>query len=283
MEKNDYIEKLEHFKQLLDKWDNCDDCDDSKDESILRSEINKNKDLIKDIILKAGTYKLFDYLPPRVLGNYIIKNMDPFNLIFEPYVVDISQKITDMIDETIGVIERTPNFSLEEPINEKKNENNTTRNSSGEVFIVHGHDNELKEIIARFIETIELKPIILNEKANSGLTIIEKFEKHSDVEYAIVLLSPDDLGNSKKVLNNNHSKSELNNRARQNVIFELGYFFGKLGRKKVCAIKRGDIEIPSDNDGILYIPYDDNGGWKISLIKELKNAGFVINAEKILK
>ncbi|MBI5178533.1 MAG: nucleotide-binding protein [Nitrospinae bacterium] len=139
-----------------------------------------------------------------------------------------------------------------------------------EVFIIHGHDNELKETVARFIENLGLNPIILHEKANEGKTIIEKFEKHSSVGFAIALLTPDDKGRKNKV-------RKERSRARQNVIFEMGYFFGRLGRHRVCALKKGGLEIPSDNDGVLYIPYDTAGAWKHSLFIELKAAGYSID------
>lgn len=93
------------------------------------------------------------------------------------------------------------------------------KSDSEKVFLVHGHDNELKETVARFLEKIGLIPIILHEQASKGQTIIEKFEEHSNVSYAIVLMTPDDVGNLKS------NKGKLNQRARQNVIFELGYFF----------------------------------------------------------
>jgi len=148
--------------------------------------------------------------------------------------------------------------------------------SKDKVFIIHGHDEGTKEKIARFLEKIELKPIILHEKPNEGQTIIEKFEKHSlDVGFAIALLTSDDVGNSKI------NKENLNYRARQNVILELGYFMGKLGRKRVCAMLGKDVEIPSDYSGILYIPLEEET-WKYKLAKELKTAGFQIDMNKVL-
>ena len=131
------------------------------------------------------------------------------------------------------------------------------------VFIVHGHDEGLKETVARLVENIGLEPVILHEQTNQGLTILEKFEKHSNVGYAIVLLTPDDIGRSK-------SETKCNDRARQNVILELGYFLGKLGRDRVTALRQGDIEIPSDYMGVLYINCDANGAWRTKLARELK-------------
>lgn len=141
------------------------------------------------------------------------------------------------------------------------------------VFVVHGHDNEMKEAVARFLERLDFEPIILHEQASGGDTIIEKFERNSDVGYAVVLLSPDDLAASKD------NSDELQPRARQNVILELGYFVGRLGRPCVCPLVRGPLEVPSDFHGVVYVPFDGED-WKIHLVKELKHLGFAIDANR---
>ena len=103
------------------------------------------------------------------------------------------------------------------------------------------------------------------------MTIIEKFEKHSDVGFAVVLLTPDDEG----ALSGQSPKP----RARQNVVFELGFFAGKLGRKYVHAIVRGsDLELPSDIDGVIWSRYEDD--WKLRLAREMKVAGYEIDMNK---
>lgn len=143
------------------------------------------------------------------------------------------------------------------------------------VFIVHGHDHGLKESVARFIEKIDLEPVILHEKPNAGRTIIEKFSDYSDVHFAIVLLTADDEGRL------SGSSEEMKPRARQNVILELGYFLGKLGRQHVCALYEKGVEIPSDYDGVLFIPLGSNDRWKSDLVRELKAAGFHVDANLI--
>lgn len=142
-------------------------------------------------------------------------------------------------------------------------------------FIVHGHNEGAREAVARFLQSIDIKPIILHEQANKGLTVIEKFEAHSNVGFAIVLLTPDDVGGV--------SKDQLQPRARQNVILELGYFFGRLARGNVCALKMGELELPSDFVGITYTDYDDKGAWKQELAKELQAAGIDIDWNKVMK
>ena len=145
------------------------------------------------------------------------------------------------------------------------------------VFIVHGHDNMAKEAVSRFIEKIGAKAIILQEQPNLGRTIIEKFESNTNVDYTIVLLTPDDL------MIQNNENSEITYRARQNVIFELGYFLGKMGRKRFCILKKGKIEIPSDIYGLVYIDMDQSNGWKLSLAKELKNMEINIDLNRLVE
>ena len=152
-----------------------------------------------------------------------------------------------------------------------KSEQITTK----EVFVVHGRDEGACEKIARFLERLELKPVVLHEQPNEGRTIIEKFEDYTDVRFAVVLLTPDDIGKLQD------GAGEFRPRARQNVIFEFGYFIGKLGREHVCALVQGDLERPSDYDGVLYIPLDDSDGWKMRLVQELKSAGYDIDANRV--
>lgn len=142
------------------------------------------------------------------------------------------------------------------------------------VFVVHGHDGEAKHAVARFIEKLKLKPIILHEQTNEGRTLIEKFEQHAHdgVGFAVVLITPDDIGGPAGA-----NPEQLNSRARQNVILELGYFLGMLGRKHVAALHVAGTELPSDMTGIVYIPLDENDAWKLPLAKEMKAAGLPID------
>ena len=141
-----------------------------------------------------------------------------------------------------------------------------------EIFIVHGHDDALKEAVARVIGQLGYEPIILHEQPNSGRTIIEKFDEEADVDFAVVLLSPDDLARGK-------NEQTERPRARQNVIFELGYFLGRIGRENVACIYRfaAGFEIPSDYSGVTYTEFDKKGAWKYELARELANAGFEID------
>lgn len=144
---------------------------------------------------------------------------------------------------------------------------------SDQVFIVHGRDGETKHEAARFLHALGLTPVILDEQANQGMTLIEKFEAHSDVGFAIVLLTSDDEGCLRG--------EPLRPRARQNVILELGFFVGRLGRGRVAAIVRGsDIELPSDINGLVWVRYEDD--WKLRLARELRAAGYSVDMNKVI-
>ena len=143
------------------------------------------------------------------------------------------------------------------------------------VFIVHGHDDLLKESVARLVEKIGLEAVILHEQPNGGKTIIEKLGEQADVGYAIILYTPCDEGRKK---GSENSKP----RARQNVVFEHGLFMGKLGSERVCALRKSEVEMPSDAQGILYIEVKEGSNdWMYQVAKELKKAGYDVDLNKI--
>ena len=144
---------------------------------------------------------------------------------------------------------------------------------SRNVFLVHGHDKAVTESAARFLEKLDLHPIILHEQPSMGRTVIEKFEAHADVGFGVVLLTPDDIGGLA-------SGGKLEPRARQNVILELGYFIGRLGRSRVCALYVEGVEIPSDIHGVVYILYDAAGGWRLKLASEIRAAGLPVDMNR---
>jgi predicted nucleotide-binding protein len=142
------------------------------------------------------------------------------------------------------------------------------------IFVVHGHDHGIKETVARFLGKLDLEPIILHEQADEGKTIIEKFEAHAaDVHCAVVILTADDIASSRAT----PERKEL--RARQNVILELGFFVGKLGRQRTFALVEKGVALPSDIHGVVYIPLDSEE-WRARLVKELKAAGLQVDANR---
>ena len=148
------------------------------------------------------------------------------------------------------------------------------RVNSKQIFIVHGHD-KIKYEVARVIEHLKLKPIILDQEIDFGQTIIEKFEAKSiDAGFAIILLTGDDLGNEKA-----KAKDTLNPRARQNVIFEMGYFMAMLSRHNVFLLYEEGVELPSDTKTIGYTSLNDE--WKLKLVKALQACGYNVNASSL--
>lgn len=135
------------------------------------------------------------------------------------------------------------------------------------VFVVHGREHGPRDAVRNFLRDLALEPVVLEDQPNKGRTIIEKFEANTiAVDFAVVVLTPDDVGGSS-------DDAQTAPRARQNVVLELGFFIGLLGRSRVAPLVFGDMEIPSDVDGIVYIKFDPDGAWKLRLAKELKAAG----------
>ena len=144
------------------------------------------------------------------------------------------------------------------------------------VFVVHGHDDKSKVSVVRFIEKLGLKAVILNEQANAGQTIIEKFERNAAISgYAVIILTPDDMGASKE------NPDDATLRARQNVILGLGYFFGALGRAKVSVLVKEGAEMLCDDLGVAYTLMDPEGTWQLSLARDMKSAGLSFDANRI--
>lgn len=137
---------------------------------------------------------------------------------------------------------------------------------SRRVFVVHGHDEDVLRAVCDFLGTLELEPVVLREETGEGRTIIEKFEANADVEFAVVLLTPDDCSYPHR------DPAAIGNHARQNVVLELGFFWGALGRKYVATIVVGDVDIPSDFAGFQYIRFDAEAAWQERLARELAAA-----------
>lgn len=160
-------------------------------------------------------------------------------------------------------------FLEEIPDTSKTNQGgvNDSRISSQKVFIVHGHNGELKEAVARFVEKHGVDAIILSEQASQGKTFIEMIESNSDVGGAICLFTADDLGRSE-------DSDTDRSRARQNVVFETGYFIGKHGRDHIVILRDDGVEMPSD---LSSVATTSTGNWETKLLKELKTMGYKID------
>lgn len=164
------------------------------------------------------------------------------------------------------------NSAVEEKDKEMSKDHSTNKNR---VFIVHGHDELVKTQTARFIEKLGFEAIILHEQASGGKTIIEKIEAYTNVGFAVVLYTADDKGNTKIEADS----GQLNDRARQNVVFEHGYLMAKLGRDRVVPLVSGRLELPGDINGVVYVSDSD---WQIDIAKEMKIAGYPIDFNRLI-
>jgi len=161
------------------------------------------------------------------------------------------------------MIERIKSSDITKPMNNKN------------IFIVHGHDNAIKLEVARLIEKIGYKAIILHEQPDAGRTIIEKLEENiSNSCFGIVIYTGCDEGRCS-------GETELRKRARQNVVFEHGYLRAKLGPNRICSLYEENVELPTDLSGVLYKPIDKDGAWKYAIAKEMKAAGLEVDMNNI--
>lgn len=171
---------------------------------------------------------------------------------------------------------RDGEFELSEPTSPAPTGAESGKLACDSVFIVHGHDEAAKVSAARFVEQLGFQAIILHEQANKGMTIIEKFEEYSDVGFALVLYTADDLGNSREDV----ESGQLNSRARQNVVFEHGYLIAKLGRSRVVPLVNGSVELPGDLSGVVYV---GDANWEIDIAKEMKSVGYKIDLNTLVE
>ncbi|MGA7329395.1 MAG: nucleotide-binding protein [Rhodomicrobium sp.] len=205
-------------------------------------------------------------------------NNGPFNYAYQVPISSVHQSLERSKAKNIALLEQAIEglTELTEAAAPSTNETPTRDHvSNRKVFVVHGHEKGPREEAARFLERLNFEPIILHEQVNKGRTIIEKFEAHADVGFAVVLLTPDDVGGPKG--------GEQNFRARQNVVLELGYFIGKLGRERVCVLKSGELELPSDVLGFVWTRLDTHGAWRFLLAKELKAAGYELDLNEVAR
>lgn len=249
---------------------------------LLRETLSKGQELLQNRPLSSDKFSAWKLVARNYLEKAFGVNSPNVSSVFSSGVYAISfdadenyyeqRRAEDLqteltrIEGLIELLNTEIQLSEGEPIENKPTE------FGHKVFLVHGHDMAALHETARFLEKLHQDVIILREQPNQGKTIIEKFVEYSEVGFAIVLLTPDDRGGTFSTPFENQLP-----RARQNVIFELGYFIGKLGRNRVCALYSPGIEIPSDYSGVLFVELDERGAWRLSLAREMKAAGFTID------
>lgn len=257
------MENIEAFQEIKIDFEKLDYKDSSELDRLsrrLKMMISKvfepNSDYLEDLnnIHFSPLYFYIDMPESRIVDAWNTGKNSTVNLI-------------ETITEELKLFPKNINANI---IDEAKKEIDCSK-----VFIVHGHDDGAKETAARFVDKLGFKAIILHEQVDSGATIIEKLAKHTDVGFAIVLYTACDIGGVKSDLDN------LKPRARQNVIFEHGLLIGKIGRKNVVALVKGDVEIPNHISGMVYKSMDEGGAWKYSIAREMKSSGYDVDMNKI--
>jgi predicted nucleotide-binding protein len=165
---------------------------------------------------------------------------------------------------------------LEDPINKSFER----ENFSNQIFVVHGRDDEMKHAVVTMLSKVGLKPVIMQDKEDEGRTLVKDITDYSNVSFAIVLLSPDDMVYQK---DEPHPRMRAQPQARQKTILALGFFIGKLGLNHVFVIHRKEenFDVLSDYAGVLYIPYEPEV-WELTLARVLVASGFNIDSTKLL-
>ncbi|UOB18474.1 TIR domain-containing protein [Abyssalbus ytuae] len=260
----------------------------AKGEEILRKDIQTNKDFKQ---LQSDYSSWHDYNLELLKQSF----NEPYNEYRKSYsytgnwsgmilrsgrtsstqaLKDLTNKFNSKINNLKKLVQKIDLLKSTEVEAANDDSHDEQKLEKSQVFIVHGHDDLTKLETARFIEKLGFKPIILHEQASLGNTIIEKIENYSNVGFGVVLYTPCDTGFKKG------NETDLRDRARQNVVFEHGYLIGKIGRKNVAALVKGDVETPNDISGVVYISM--NKDWKLDLAKELRSSGYPLDMNKVI-
>lgn len=235
------MEQLTQLNHDIANWD------DFNEELIKRAFNNQNNEYHYKYIQVNQMMGIMDYARGVNVNS------------FEYKLSEAKQKITNCLTILNRLVDKLPLIDQDGAIFPYQT---AVRNFYNCGFIVHGHNDSIKFEVARYIEKeIKRKVIILHEEPNKGQTIIEKFENNSTVDFAITIWTADDIGKAKEA-------TDYQNRARQNVVFETGFFIGALGRQNVVVLVEDGVEIPSDYSGVIFISLA--GNWKHDLRKEIE-------------
>lgn len=189
---------------------------------------------------------------------------------FAPYVQAGVQRAVSMIES--AKVELELQHELAEVLESAEKDARAKPTPGREIFIVHGHNDARKHEVARLMKGLTGEdPIILHEQPDMGRVLLEKFEQTAArTGFAVIIATGDDVGRAA-------SQTADRPRARQNVVFGMGFFFGALGRDRTSVLLDHGVEEPGDVDGLVYIPLDKAGGWKSALARNIEAAGITID------
>lgn len=267
--KNQDIAILNDFKITLQMWK-------LNHQQIDRTKINQLLPKVRKILSVTNTIRYVNIdAPLNIGGQHIVEHGNSLDLIFDaPFNLDVSHYVYDAIDSAIGVLS-DEEFEYPAKHNNVVSSRKQSKVESKKVFIVHGHDKNVRNEVELFVRSIGYEPIILCKRADIGNTVIEKIERESkDVCFAIVIYTSCDLGKDKNT-------DELKPRARQNVVFEHGFMCAHLGRAHVCALLEDGVEQPGDLQGVIYKPLDAGGVWRYQIADEMKAVGLDVDKNMI--
>ena len=259
-------------------------------------QIYSDDELLYDAMLEADNWsdynadlllRLFGESEPT--GCYINRAYNQYSYSFTDYeiknleyeVKEHRRSIVITINSLKGIQKRLELYTEPSDFQEASANKETSDSSActfgDKVFIVHGRDDESRYKVALFVKELGLNDIMLDRQPDEGIiAILDKFEREAKkADFAIALLTPDDVGALK-----NEAETQLNSRPRQNVVFELGYFISALGREKVCLLIKGEIENPSDLDGMLNKRMDGDE-WKLKVARDMQQAGLPVDLNDV--
>ena len=199
----------------------------------------------------------------------------PENKIQQGYLASVKDGIA-LLTEAVAYLERRQSECLAEPaVSTESAPRQQAILSSKDVIVIHGRDTLARPAVERVLKLAGLNPIVLHEQPNGGQTLIRQLEKFGIAGgFAVVVATPDDVGGV--------SRKDLRPRAKQNVIGEMFWFAGRLGRERVFVLLQGDTEMPSDIAGIGYTAMDNRGAWKTALCDAMQDAGYSIDRVRAL-
>jgi predicted nucleotide-binding protein len=247
----------------------------------LQGQLTKGRDLLASRAFNRGAYDTWSMATKRFIEKIFGPESPQVQTwVYVPFLQrNLAEGLQSLIEMLEGYIEvlrvdaefsDSPSVSVSRPVSPAV--------SGDHIFIVHGHDEGSLQRVARFLETLKQNVIVLKERPGKGRTVIEKFEDYAkEVGFVVALLTSDDRGGPREA-----KYSDQQSRARQNVVFELGYFIGRLGRSRVCALRAPDVEIPSDYSGVQYVTLDTGSAWQLELAKEMKAAGLNVDMNLVV-
>lgn len=231
-----------------------------------------NSELLKRIFTSDELAKEYDFWGAMMMSMRAPSLGEKIADIYK----DVDKKI-HRLDSIIERLELIPLSSVVQNSSAVQKEELPSQPRTKKVFVVHGRDEVAKTSLEVFLHEIGLEPVVLHRQADEGMTIIEKFEKHSEVGYAFILLTPDEIAYLSTEEEKPDTDRQKEFRTRPNVIFEFGYFVGKLGRSRVCCLYTGNVSLPSDVSGMIYKRYEKSiEEVAYGVIKDLKASGYAI-------